>query len=633
MLIRGKPAFVYDIEVFPNFFSVTCKNTESGNYRCFEISEQQNDMPYIVKTFLNKNIQWVSYNGHHYDRPLISYIIINYQSLIRKPIWEITSELKRFSDLVITSETSAPWSKYKYANLYDDLDLLIMRWSQKLRPSLKALQVTMQFSNVEEYDGNFDVSLPVSNINRVKSYNKNDVDSTEELLNRSKKDIELRLAIEEQYGIVAMDKDGVNLGMEIIKKYYLESTQKTWGEIKDLRSPADQIPLKDVIFDYIEFKTPELQNLLTRLKQEVVSSANIADTGGKDKFEIKFMINNVRYTYGLGGIHTENQPEQFLWDPLYRLIDSDVTSLYPSIVLQNNLYPAHLGVAFLDVYRTIYNQRVAAKKEGRKVENETLKLALNGLTGMLQNQYSWVYDPMMVFRIRINGQLMLLMLIEAVTTAGFQLLQANTDGIFVRVDNARFDEYLSICAEWENKTRLKLEHDEFERFYQYAINDYIGVKKGWSETHDPKLIKKKGLFIDEPILGKGLAPLIIPEAINKYFVEGISPEETVYNCTDILKFCTFQKVAKDFHVEYGGEEVRHINRYYMSTNGKRLMKYKLENGTKIRLTNMCADSGVTLYNKFDDISISDRHINYRYYLNEVYKIITPLNSQQLSLWN
>lgn len=85
----------------------------------------------------------------------------------------------------------------------------------------------MQFSNVEEYDGNFDVSLPVSDINRVKSYNKNDVDSTEELLNRSKKDIELRLAIEEQYGIVAMDKDGVNLGMEIIKKYYLESTQKT----------------------------------------------------------------------------------------------------------------------------------------------------------------------------------------------------------------------------------------------------------------------------------------------------------------------------------------------------------------------------------------------------------------------
>lgn len=156
---------------------------------------------------------------------------------------------------------------------------------------------------------------------------------------------------------------------------------------------------------------------------------------------------------------------------------------------------------------------------------------------------------MMVFKIRINGQLMLLMLIEAVTEAGFQLIQSNTDGIFVRIPTNRKEEYFAICKEWEEKTNLKLEHDEFERFYQYAINDYLGVKKGWSEDHNPKLIKKKGLFIDTPILGKGLAPLIIPEAINKYFVEGISPEETILNCKDIKKFCTFQKVAKDFNLE------------------------------------------------------------------------------------
>ena len=92
----------------------------------------------------------------------------------------------------------------------------------------------------------------------------------------------------------------------------------------------------------------------------------------------------------------------------------------------NHLYPAHLGEIFLQVYQTIYNQRVSAKKEGRQIENETLKLALNGLTGNLQSPYSWVYDPMMVFKIRINGQLMLLMLIEAVVSAGFQLIQSNT---------------------------------------------------------------------------------------------------------------------------------------------------------------------------------------------------------------
>lgn len=632
MILRNKICFVYDVEVFPNYFSVTVKNTESGNHRCYEIFWERNDMLEIAKLFLNKKIYFVSYNGIHYDRPLISYIILNYNELISLPVWEINQKLKSFSDLIVNSETSAPWKKYKYANIYDDLDLLAMRWSQKLRVSLKALQVTMEYKNVEEYDGDFNQPLPKEDLQKVRDYNLNDVESTEELLNRSLKDIELRLAIEEKYQISAMDKDGVNLGMEIIKKYYLDATGKAWNDIKDLRSPMEIIPLKDVIFDYIEFKTPVLQNLLKRLKETSVSSANINSDDAPNKFEIKFEVGGVQHTYGIGGLHSVNKPEVFLQNVDYQLIDSDVTSLYPSIVLQNKLYPKHLGIVFLQVYQTIYDQRVAAKKEGRTVENETLKLALNGLTGNLQSPYSWVYDPMMVFKIRINGQLMLLMLIEAVTEAGFQLIQSNTDGIFVRIPTNRREEYLTICKEWEKKTNLKLEHDEFERFYQYAINDYLGVKMGWSKEHNPKLIKKKGLFIDSPILGRGLAPLIIPEAIDKYFVEGIAPEETILNCKDIRKFCTFQKVAKDFNLEWGGIPVRHINRYYMSTNGKPLIKFKLEDGIKIRPTLLCADSGVTLYNKFDDLDISKRNINYQYYIKEVYKIVNALEVKQLTLF-
>lgn len=323
MLIKGKTAFVYDIEVFPNFFSVTVKNTESGIHKFFQISEKRNDMPEIIKLFLNKNIIFVSYNGIHYDRPIISYIIINYKSLIVKPVWWINNEIKRFSDLIINSATSASWSKYKYANLYEDLDLLAMRWSQKLRVSLKALQVTMEYKNVEEYDGDFDSNLPLSDFSKVEQYNLNDVESTEELLNRSVKDIDLRLAIEDKYHISAMDKDGVNLGMEIIKKYYLDATGKSWNQIKDLRSPIDNICLNDVIFDYIEFKTPVLQDLLNRLRQETVTTANVSDKD--DKFEIKFEIGGIKHTYGLGGLHSENEPEIFIADSKSKLIDSDVT--------------------------------------------------------------------------------------------------------------------------------------------------------------------------------------------------------------------------------------------------------------------------------------------------------------------
>ena len=632
MIIRNKICFVYDVEIFPNFFSVTVKNTESGNLKSYEISERKNQLPDIVKLFLHKGIHWVGFNSMHFDAPVISYLIINYKKLILKPVWEITAEIKAFGDKIINSENSASWSQYKYANIFPDLDLLVMRWSQKLRVGLKALQVTMEYRNVEEYKGDFNVPLPKEEIPNLLAYNVNDVESTEELLNRSKKDIELRIAIEEQYNISALNKDGVNLGMEILKKYYLEATGKSWALVKDLRSKVDEVPLKDVIFDYIKFENPTLQGVLAKLKETIIPITNVPKGY---KFEIKFEIGGVKHTYGIGGLHSENDPEIFEPSEEELLIDSDVTSLYPSIILQNDLYPAHLGEEFLNVYRMIYNQRVAAKKEGRKIENETLKLALNGLTGNLQSIYSWVYDPMMVFRIRINGQLMLLMLIEKVVQHGFQLIQSNTDGIFVKINKDKYNEYVQICKDWEHITKLGLEHDQFERFYQYAINDYVGVKKGWSESHDPKFIKKKGLFIDEPILGKGLAPLIIPEAINKYLVEGILPEETIKNCTDIRKFCTFQKVDKQFAVFYGNQKVTHINRYYMSMYGQIMYKQRIDNqsgkvfGPQIAL---CADSPVTIYNRFDDDPIETRGINYRYYVAEAYKIIEKLNDKQLTLW-
>ena len=89
---------------------------------------------------------------------------------------------------------------------------------------MKALQVTMEYKNVEEYSGNFELPLPREDIPKLLSYNVNDVESTEELLNRSKKDIELRIAIEDEYNVSAINKDGVNLGMEILKKKYLEAT-------------------------------------------------------------------------------------------------------------------------------------------------------------------------------------------------------------------------------------------------------------------------------------------------------------------------------------------------------------------------------------------------------------------------
>lgn len=175
----------------------------------------------------------------------------------------------------------------------------------------------MQYHNVQEYDGNFNLPCPLSDIDLVHQYNGNDTDSTCQLLEMKKKDIELRLAIEDEYGINVLNKDGVNIGMEIIKVRYLEETGLTWSDIKDLRSPCDEIDLNEIIFPFITFKTPVLQDLLKDLKQQKLKV-------GDNSFERKFLLGNSQYTYGVGGIHTVNTPEIFIADNQLVTCDVDV---------------------------------------------------------------------------------------------------------------------------------------------------------------------------------------------------------------------------------------------------------------------------------------------------------------------
>ena len=312
-------------------------------------------------------------------------------------------------------------------------------------------------------------------------------------------------------------------------------------------------------------------------------------------------------------------------------IQSVCASLYPSMLIEYSFYPKHLGPEFLEVYKQIKDERIEAKHNGNKVKNETLKLALNGLSGNLQNEHNFCYSPEAVMKIRINGQLLLLMLAEKLTQIQCRIVQANTDGLFIVVKKDRLLEYQQICKDWEQLTKLTLEEDRFEAMYQYAINDYIAIKEGYSQSKDPKLIKTKGMFITEVKLGKGLTPKIIPEAVIKYFADGIPVRDTVYNCKDIKKFLMSEKTGKQWHVEYMNKEQQRTNRFYASTDGGYLWKWKDNEGVKA-YQNMLTASGVTILNKFDNKPIEERKINYRYYLREALKIVEELKPRQLTLF-
>lgn len=659
MIIRGKIVYVYDIEVFQNIFHCSVKNTETNDIYKFEISERKNQLRDLVKFFkqVDKYITWgdyyttninipaniifCGYNNLHYDNPIINYIIEYEDKLMQYNIPTICSSIFNLSKTITTSseDNIDAWKHWKYQIWFDTFDILTMLYSNKLRVGLKEIQVTMQYPNVQEFVCDWTKPLPLEDFDSMIDYNINDIESTSELLNRCKKDVDLRIAIEDEYGVRVLSKDGVNIGMKILTQKYLEKTGLTWWDIKDLRSPMNVIPLKDVILPFIKYDSPILQRVLDDMKNQIVSP-------GRKGYENKFVFNNLRYSVGVGGIHSVNSPEIIIPRDDEMLIDIDVASLYPSMLIEYEFYPKHLGKEFLEVYKQIKDERIEAKHNGDKVKNETLKLALNGLSGNLQNEHNFCYSPFAVMQIRINGQLLLLMLAEKLTQIGCRIVQANTDGLFVLLKKDVYSKVNSICREWEQLTKLTLEEDRFKAMYQYAINDYFAI------TEDDK-VKEKGMFITTVKLGKGLTPKIIPKAVISFFKDGISVEDTIKNCTDIRDFLMSEKTGKQWHVEYMNEEQQRTNRFYASTNGGYLWKWKdtgHKEGEIITYTepyvgerkykasarqyqNMLTASGVTLLNKFDDKPIEERKINYRYYIMEAYKIIRDLKPLQLSLWD
>lgn len=711
MQIRGKTVFVYDIEVFQNIFHCSAINTETKEIHKFEISPRKNQLSELISFFkqVNSPVSWndnyttncsidsdkifCGYNNLHYDNPVINYIIEYEHVLAERPIPVITNSIFNLSrEITNSGENIEKWKRWKYQVWFDSFDILTMLYSNKLRVGLKEIQVTMQYKNVQEFVCDWSKPLSIEDFDSMIDYNINDIESTSALLDRCKKDIDLRLAIEDEYGVKVLSKDGVNIGMKILTHKYLEKTGLTWWDIKDLRSPQAYIPLKDVILPFIKYDSPILKSVLDEMKTQVVSP-------GRKGYEKNFVFGGLRYTVGVGGIHSKNDPEIIIPAEDEMLIDIDVASLYPSMLIEYGFYPKHLGPEFLEVYSQIRSERIEAKHNGDKIKDSTLKLALNGLSGNLQNEHNFCYSPFAVMQIRINGQLLLLMLAEKLVELGCRIVQANTDGLFVLLKKSIYDKVNIVCREWEQLTKLTLEEDRFEAMYQYAINDYIAVKEGYAKKKhefrdftavmDPKTgdhikygatnakgetyrnmdeirkdyIKTKGMFITEVLLGKGLSPKIIPEAIIKYFVDGIPVEDTVKGCTDIKKFLMSEKTGKQWHVEYMNQEIQRTNRFYASTDGAYLWKWKgigehyawnpselsdmaywslIQEGkdpynpplvpdTK-QYQNMLTASGVTLLNMFDDKPIEDRKINYRYYLRECYKIIEDLKPRQLSLF-
>jgi hypothetical protein len=301
------------------------------------------------------------------------------------------------------------------------------------------------------------------------------------------------------------------------------------------------------------------------------------------------------------------------------LLDKDVTSYYPFIILNLELAPQHLGDPFLTVYRSIVNRRIEAKRAGNKSAAESLKIVVNGTFGKLGNMHSIIYSPDLLIQVTLTGQLTLLLLIERLELAGIHVVSANTDGIVIKCPRHLKERMEAIIKAWEFDTRFETEGSEFQALYSRDVNNYIAIKK------DGK-IKSKGAYAKPEYaaerLHKNPTAQICLDAVLDYLTKGAPLDATIRFCTDMAKFVSVRTVRGGAaRVQPAGNEyIGRTIRWYYATEVEGELVYVMS-GNKVPRSDGARELMV-----LPDTLPTD--INYDWYIKEAERILIDIGAAQ-----
>lgn len=634
--------WVYDEEIYPNFFSVVFDNFSTGDVYTFEISDRRDDSTYLFNflTWLaNDNHVLVGYNNLNFDYPIMHEFMkdptIGYQGLYQKS-QSIIDGFGGFNQMI--------WPNDRFIK---QIDLFkIHHFDNKARAtSLKILEFNMSSENIIDLPYKPGTVLDDYAKDVTLRYNKHDVGETKSFLKHSMKQIKFRVELTEKYGRDFMNHNDTKIGKDFFIMELEASGIKCFG--KDpvtnrkipLQTPRAMISLGGVVLPYVSFEHPAFNMVLDWLNKKVINKtkgvfeyvdvtpamAKMMDqsviqlkgvtsadreslglkrksgyvylsqcpqildvmsqypnikmvSGLKDKSGLNCVIDGFQYDFGTGGIHGSVESQIVHADEDYILEDWDVASYYPNLGISNRLYPAHLGEEFCDIYEGVYLQRKQFPKKTHPTENGMLKLALNGVYGDSNNQYSPFYDPLYTMSITINGQLSLCMLADQlIKTPSLEMVQINTDGLTIKYPRIYKDHVHAVCKWWETLTKLELERAEYSRMFVRDVNNYIAEYDGSGDLKRIGAYEHKKVE-DDGRLGwhQNRSMIVVAKAAEAALVRGEDIETFIKNHEDINDFMLRTKIPRSnvLNIEYAveTEELQGTTRYYVSKTGGYLKK-------------------------------------------------------------
>ena len=637
--------YIYDLETYPNLFCGVF-NTE-GKETVFEISARKNDYEKLLEFYTDKNIKYaIGFNNIKFDAQILHYLVSNKELFIKKQGSELVSLIFLFAQKVISSTYDGgfpPYAEWNFGVKQIDLFLINHYNNKNKMTSLKWIEFSINHPKVQDLPYKFDRPLKSSQFDEVIEYCKNDVNATRKFAEECRDLIKLRISQDKQYpSLRLLNKPDSSVGEQMFLHFMSESMGISIKELREMRTHRAPLPVKDLILPYINFKTSEFQKILDWY--------NSSMTGG---LENSVTFAGIEFVFGEGGIHASWENKIFEADSEYDILDIDVTSFYPNLAIVNNFRPEHLGDAFSRVYKNLFLER--RKYPKGSVENLSYKIILNGSYGKFGDEYSFLYDKKVMNQICINGQLLIAMLCERLSFIdSVTIIQANTDGVTIKVKKSKRNEVEDTCKRWEKLTSLELEYAEYKKMVINNVNNYM------AQYTDGKIKDKGASYIVNPDHHKNKSQRIVQIALRKYFFEGIPIRETIENhLTTKEKGSEWNEKKQKYEVPYYGiydfcigRKVKWNQRYvilkgmkdikinekvirYFITKDKATMMKMYDDG---RVESVNKGYNAKLFQNYEDLKPEDYGVNYEYYINECYKITTPFDNgnpkigKQLSLF-
>lgn len=582
-----KKTYTLDVESYPNLFTVQLQDVQNPSLFHLFSTHLPQDRTELQNIISNPNNTLITFNGNSYDMLMVD-------AYLHTPALT-PDQLNQVSNLIIQDELK-PHKFSQVTGIHktyrpNHIDLIEVAPG---KASLKAYAARLHTPMLQDLPYPPDSILTKEQKLEIVSYCFKDLSNTSLLLHKLLPQLQLRTSMSRLYGTDLRSKSDAQIAETVIVSELTKLLQEK------PKRPPKSARQSHVFYEpppYLRFHTKSLHDALTLIQDTPIP---ISSTGKldlpKEIKDIKLTINSTTYALGIGGLHSKEKEQAVIPNQDQLLADFDVTSYYPSIILNNSLYPEHLTSAFLQIYESIVKRRIEAKRRvneirkeiasleniknriaelkselaAKTVEMNSLKLTINGSFGKFGSPYSVLYAPKLLIQTTITGQLSLLLLIEWLEAYGFHVVSANTDGI-VTLGNKEKEPLLNkIIAKWEETTNFNMERTDYKALYSRDVNNYIAVKPDNS-------VKTKGVFAYAG-LQKNPVNEICTEAVINYLTNNTPVDITIRQETDVRKFLQARSVTGGATKDdlYLGKVVR----WYYSTATNTPILYK-KNGNKV----------------------------------------------------